>query len=121
MIEEEIVGEKVERRGRPLGTQETPQGILRKELKEAAGVNKRVRDFIYTCMDFLEQEVRKDASMDTRLKIIEILGSLASTASKGMGELARHIPALEESKGGRGDVEGERSVEDIMKELQGKR
>lgn len=103
-----IVNEERKRgRGRPPGTTDEPERLIRQELVAHLKAYRRIRELI-------ERRVETEHSQMN----IDELGKAADLLRKGISEMARSIvaPAKPEGSKGRGE---EQSVEEILAEITG--
>lgn len=100
-------------RGRPVGSVMTSKSILKQDLREAARVNKEMRELLSEQIGEI-RKILKDIAPDDlekRLKVVEILTVSLAGSAKAIESTAKHV--VSEDEGG-GEVEV-----DIRKELLG--
>ena len=107
--------------GRPVGSVETPERMLRREAKNHLGLMKSLRDLVDKQVEEVGRQLKdKGLSIETRLEYAERLAELIATMSKAVESIAKI------DKGGIfGDKEGSAgevvTLEDIAKEFEGRK
>lgn len=110
--------------GRPVGAVQTPRKVLEQDMREAARLNRRIRELVSKQVDAVEAELAKeDASLDKRLKAIELLSAAMNVQTAGIDKTAKHLLTDAEGGGGQaGESAGaDRDAADVLRELKGAR
>ncbi len=110
--------------GRPVGSVQTPRKVLEQDMREAARLNKRIRELVSKQVDAVETELAKgDASLEKRLKAIEMLSSAMNVQTAGIDKTAKHLLA-EPNEGETplgGTAAADRDADDVLREITGVR
>jgi hypothetical protein len=94
MADQSGVGGDAPRRGRPPGTEETPESLIRKELMAHLKLYKQLREIVQKKIDSVGGEM----DPDTLTKLMDLL-------RKGVVEMAK--PIIAPARSGEGSVKGE--------------
>lgn len=107
--------------GRPVGSVETPERMLRREAKNHLGLMKSLRDLVERQVEEVGRELKdKGLSAEKRLEYAERLAELMATVSKAVESIAKIDKGgiFGDKEAGGGDVV---TLEDIAKEFEGRK
>ena len=101
------------KRGRPIGAIQTPASVLRQDMREAARLNREMRELLTVQLKKIK-EALQDPTTDlaTRLAVLEALTACLSGSARAMDSTAKHIIGAEGQE--------EEEVVDPLKELRGR-
>jgi hypothetical protein len=80
---------------RPIGAKETPQALIRREIRETVKHNARIRALQESLIKRLEAIAKaKPDDVVTLLNIFEALAASTGSTSKSLAELSKHLPNM---------------------------
>lgn len=105
--------------GRPVGSVESPSGLVKRELKEGLKQQGEIRKLVQSQIDEIQKQLKKsDLELDQRLVVLERLAAILEVTQKSISGLVKWVvpaaPTDEDHKSQKG-IE----MEQLMRELVG--
>ena len=117
--EQEVEVQERRKGGRPKGSMDSPETVLRRETKQHIGLMKRLRDLVETQVEEIGEDLQdKSMAVLQRVEITERLAGMLSVVGKAVESIGKI------EKGG---LFGDRSTEealtldDVMNEFEGRK